>query len=277
MNTTHPSAAANVIKNRAPGFVPKLGLILGSGLGGVADKINNAIRIPYSELPGFPVSTVAGHAGCLVLGELGGVPVACFQGRVHSYEGASGENFKTFIRSLKLLGCETLLITNSSGSLRADVGPGELVLINDHINLQPGNPLVGPNEEEFGERFFAMDNAYDNDLRVRFQQVAKQNDINLSEGVYVGTIGPCFETPAEIRAFRVLGGDVVGMSTVPEVLVARHCGLRVAVVSVITNFAAGMSDEAISHAGTLHYGKLGAAKLTQLLIATIESLAHEYC
>jgi xanthosine phosphorylase len=272
---THPSEPANVIKARAPHFQPKIGLILGSGLGSLADQINDAVSIPYSELPGFPVSTVAGHAGRLVLGTLGGMPVACCQGRVHGYEGTSAEKFKIFIRTLKLIGCETLLITNASGSLRPEVGPGELMLLNDHINLNPGNPLVGPNEEEFGPKFFPMDDAYDPNLRQCFHQAASQLNIKLTDGVYVGVMGPCFETPAEIRAFRTLGGDCVGMSTVSEVIVARHCGLRVAAVAAITNFAAGMSDEKITHEGTLHYGKIAAENLTKLIIRVIENLQHE--
>jgi len=276
-NTSYPAQAVDYIKNRAANFQPKLGLILGSGLGELANQIKNPIKFNFSELPGFPVSTVSGHAGCLILGELGGMPVACYQGRVHAYEGASAQEFKTFIRTLKLLGCETLLITNSSGSLRPEVGPGELVLISDHINFHFGNPLIGPNDEEFGPRFFSMDHVYDAKIRQSCLKTAEQLDIKLHEGVYISVLGPCFETPAEIRAFRTLGADVVGMSTVPEVIVARHCGLRVAVVSVITNFAAGMSAEEISHEGTLHYGKLGTAKLTRLLVAVIENMKHEFC
>lgn len=274
---THPSQPTKIIQERAKGFKPKLGLILGSGLGSLADQIQDAISIPYTDLPGFPVSTVAGHAGRLVLGYLGGVPVACCQGRVHSYEGTSAQGFKTFIRTLKLIGCEMLLITNASGSLNKDVGPGELMLITDHINLHPGNALIGPNDEEFGPRFFAMDDAYDPKLCNRIHEVAKELQIPLADGVYVGVIGPCFETPAEIRAFRAMGADAVGMSTVPEVIVARHCGLRLAVVAAITNFASGMSEEKISHEGTLHYGKIAATNLARLITATVESLRDAPC
>lgn len=268
----HPSHAAKVIQERVPNFKPKIGLILGSGLGSLADQVENAVSIPYSELPGFPVSTVAGHAGRLVLGMLGGMPVACCQGRVHGYEGTSAEGFKIFIRTLKLIGCEILLITNASGSLRQDVGPGELMLINDHINLNPGNPLVGHNDEEFGPKFFPMDDAYDSELQQHIHSIAKKLNIKLAEGVYVGVMGPCFETPAEIRAFRTLGGDCIGMSTVSEVIVARHCGLRVGAVAAITNFASGMSDEKITHDGTLHFGKIAATNLAKLIIATVKSL-----
>lgn len=272
---SHPSLAAAVISNRAPGFKPKLGLILGSGLGSVADQIQNAIRIPYSELPDFPVSTVAGHEGCLVLGTIKNVPVACYQGRVHHYEGATAQNFKTFIRTLKLIGCETLLITNSAGSLRTEFPPGSLVVIKDHINFHPGNPLAGSNDEEFGPRFFPMDNAYDPSLRQRFTKAAHNLKIPLHEGVYISVLGPSFETPAEINAFKILGADIIGMSTVPEVIVARHCGLKVAAVSVVTNFASGLSEEQITHEGTLHYGKLGAINLSKLILTTIESFSHD--
>jgi xanthosine phosphorylase len=267
----------DTISKRAPSIKPKIGIILGSGLGSIAEKIQDSISISYSDLPGFPVSTVAGHAGKMILGYLNQMPVVCMQGRVHPYEGADNEAFKIFIRTLKLLGCEILLITNSSGSLHQDIGPGQLVLINDHINFHRGNPLIGKNEDEFGERFFAMDDAYDKNLRDRFHKVAKEQNIKLNEGVYFGTPGPCFETPAEIRAFRILGGDLVGMSTVPEVLVARHCGLRVAAVSAITNFAAGMSDEVISHEGTLHYGKIAASNLSELILSFIQSFKNEPC
>lgn len=272
-----PFLAAAVINNFAPGFVPTLGLILGSGLGSVAEQIKNPIRIPFNELPDFPISTVKGHLGHLILGYIHDIPIACYQGRVHAYEGATKQNFKTFIRTLHLLGCKTLFITNSAGSLRIHVPPGQLVVISDHINFHPSNPLVGPNEEEFGPRFFSMDNAYDKNLRIRFHSIAEQLNIPLIDGVYLSTLGPNFETPAEIRAFRILGADVIGMSTVPEVMVARHCGMRVAAVSVITNFAAGLNDEEITHEGTLHYGQQGATHLSQLLLALIGSLSHEPC
>lgn len=273
----HPSQTAKIIKERTPDFQPKIGLILGSGLGGLADQIQDAVSIPYTELPGFPVSTVAGHAGRLVLGQLGGMPVACCQGRVHAYEGTSAAAFKLFIRTLKLIGCEILLMTNASGSLRKEVGVGQLMLINDHINLHPGNPLIGPNDDEFGPRFFAMTDAYDSKLRERFHRTAKQLNIPLAEGVYVGVIGPCFETPAEINAFRTMGADAVGMSTVPEVITARHCDLRVATVAAITNLAAGMADEQLSHEGTLHFAKQAAENLSRLIVAVIESLRNEPC
>lgn len=257
--------AATYIQEKKPGFKPKMGLVLGSGLGGLADELTDRTVIAYTELPGFPESKVAGHAGKLVLGYLAGVPIACLQGRVHYYEGAAHEKIKTLVRTLKLIGCEILFATNAAGSLRPEVGPGEIMAISDHINFQGLNPLIGPNDEAFGPRFVSMDAVYDKGLRTKLQVAAKAEGFALSEGVYLATLGPMFETPAEIRAFRVLGADLVGMSTVSEVTVARHCGLSVVAVSAICNFAAGMSDEIISHEGTLHFAGLAASRMIQLI------------
>ena len=265
------------IQRQKPGFKPQIGLILGSGLGALAQDIQDAVSIPFSDIPEFPISTVSGHKGHLILGILGNMPVACYQGRIHGYEGTEASAFKYFIRTLKLLGCESLLITNASGSLRQDVGPGELMLITDHINLQHRNPLIGLNEDEFGERFTAMDNAYDAHLNNRLHETARVLSIPLHDGVYMGVTGPVFETPAEIRAFKILGADCVGMSTVPEVLIARHCGLRVAAIASITNFGAGLQSESISHTGTLHYGQLASKNVSRLITATLESLHAKPC
>ncbi len=260
----------HLIQTQAPGFTPEIGLILGSGLGTLGDYLENKIVFPYQDLPGFPISTVIGHSGRLLLGTLAGKKVACLQGRVHTYEGASPENIRTLIRTLKRMGCKTLLITNAAGSLRTEVGPGALCLITDHINFQPGNPLIGANDEAFGPRFFPMDNAYDQHLREQLKQTAARLNIPLPEGVYFGTLGPCFETPAEIRAFKMLGGDLVGMSTVPEVIVARHCGLRVAAISAISNLAAGLSAESITHENTLYYAEQAADNMLKLIYGFIE-------
>lgn len=268
--TVTPFTIAEHIKQRLPNFNPKIGLILGSGLGAFVNHIENKMVIPYNELPGFPVSTIAGHAGCLALGNINGVSVACLQGRIHTYEGKTSGDFKLFIRTLKVIGCEIVLITNASGSLREDVAPGDLMIIHDHINFNHPNPLIGHNDEEFGPRFFAMNDAYDEKLREQFHHVAHQLNLKLADGVYVGVTGPSFETPAEIRAFRLLGGDAIGMSTLPEVIVARHCGLRVAVIAAITNYASGMRDEKISHEGTLHYGQLAAKDMSRLILAFME-------
>ncbi len=273
-STTKLSEAISYIQKMTPGFVPKIGIILGSGLSDLADQINNAISIPFADIPGFPTITTAGHPGKLILGQLENIPVVCLQGRAHLYEGVSTTTLKILIRTIKLLGCSILIMTNSSGSLRTDVGPGELMLITDHINFQPGNPLVGPNDEEFGPRFVSMDEAYDHELRTRLISVAQELKIKLAQGVYISTIGPIFETPAEIRAFRALGADAVGMSTVPEVIIARHCGLRVAVIAGITNLAAGMSNEILSHEHTLQHAELFKQNLKLLISGLMKDLQN---
>lgn len=270
--TAEAREAAAVIAAAAPGFVPKVGLILGSGLGGLGDEIADAQVINYADLPGFPEPSVEGHAGRLILGTLGGMPVACLQGRVHLYEGHPPQIVQTLVRTLKVAGCETLIVTNAAGSLRTDVEAGSLMLISDHINMQPMNPLTGPNDDSFGPRFPPMSAAYDENLRERFKAVAARLGITLHEGVFVALLGPYFETPAEIRAMKVLGADSVGMSVVPEVLVARHCGMRVAAISVLTNLAAGLSYEELSHEQTLHFANLAAGDLSRLIVAFLEGL-----
>jgi xanthosine phosphorylase len=257
--------AAAVIEQRAPGFRPRLGLVLGSGLGALADELADAVVIPYAELPGFRPGTVSGHAGSLALGTLDGVPVACLRGRSHLYEGVDAAAIAIPVRTLRLLGADTLLLTNAAGSLRPDVGPGSLVAISDHINMLGFNPLTGPNDDEVGPRFPSLRDAYDPELRAGLRAAAEALGTPLHEGVYLACTGPSFETPAEIRAFRTLGADLVGMSTVPEVIAARHCGLRVAAVSVVTNLAEGMGDVALSHEQTLAEGARGAAALAPLL------------
>ncbi len=269
-----PNELSQLILAKRPDFNPKIGIVLGSGLADFAEKIQDQFSIPYHELPGFPVSQVEGHPGQLILGYLNEIPVICCQGRVHAYEGMQGKDFKLFIRTLKTLGCNSILMTNATGSLRKDFQPGQLVLISDHINFHPMNPLVGPNEDEFGPRFFSMDETYDKNLRRILQKTAKQLDLPLPEGIYFSVLGPSFETPAEIRAFRILGADVIGMSTVPEVIVARHCGLKVAVISVVTNLAAGLSDEHITHAGTLHFAAKASKNLGHLLESAIKEIAN---
>lgn len=263
--SSHPAMAVEYIrKHIADDFVPEVGLILGSGLGVLAEELEQAASIAYEDIPGFSDCTVAGHGGFLHCGYLSGVPVACMQGRAHYYEGVANQDILTPIRALKLLGCNTLIATNATGSLNPEVTPGNLVLINDHINFMFNNPLVGPNDDRFGPRFIGLDDAYDVSLRNQFKSIAKELDIALPEGVYFGVLGPSFETPAEIRAFKMMGGDVVGMSTIPEVITARHCGLRVAVVSVITNLAAGLNPTVLNHEETLEGAKLAAGKLIAL-------------
>ena len=270
-----PQEAAATITARVPDVRPRVGLVLGTGLGELAATIGHAVSINYSELPGFPQPTVAGHVGRLVVGTLGGVPVACLQGRAHLYEGHAPATIAVPIRALRLLGCETLLLTNAAGSLDSNLAPGSLMLLRDHIDLLDDNPLIGPNDERFGPRFVDMTNAYDPGLRTRFAAAAGRLGITLNEGVYIAVTGPNFETPAEIRAFRTLGADAVGMSTVPECLVANHCGMRVAAISAITNMAAGLAHEALSHEQALAVGGATANDLGRLLIAFLEDLARD--
>jgi xanthosine phosphorylase len=254
-------------------FAPRLGIVLGSGLGGIADALTDASRFPYTELEGFPQPTVAGHGGTLHMGDLNGVPVAVFAGRKHVYEGGDPGAMRVPIRLLKQLGADALLVTNAAGSLKADVGPGRLMAITDHINMLGVNPLTGPNDDDVGPRFPSMRDAYDPALRGLLRRCADELGIALPEGVYLAAHGPSFETPAEIRAFRTLGADAVGMSTVPEVILARHCGLRVAAVSAITNLAEGMGGEQLSHEQTLKYAAAASDDLALLVARFCEALA----
>ncbi|MGM0899965.1 MAG: purine-nucleoside phosphorylase [Bacillota bacterium] len=225
----------------------QIGLILGSGLGILADEIENPVKIPYSDIPDFPVSTVEGHAGQLVFGTLNGVVVAAMQGRFHFYEGYSMDKVTFPVRVMKELGIEHLIVTNAAGGVNESFSPGDLMLISDHINNMGTNPLIGPNDAELGPRFPDLSEAYSKDLRKLARDTASRLDIAVQEGVYVGNSGPVYETPAEVRMLRILGGDAVGMSTVPEVIVARHSGMKVLGISCISNMAAGILDQPLSH------------------------------
>ena len=273
---TNPSLAhlaAQYIQNKAPDFNPKVAIVLGSGLGGFADQLENKITIHYNELPGFPAVTVQGHNGNLILGTLSGIGIVCLQGRSHLYEGSGFDAVKTYVRTLKLIGCEYFIATNASGSLREEVGPGELMLITDHINFQPGNPLIGPNDDEFGPRFPPVDNAYNPSMRDSLLTIAHKENIALHQGVYIAVSGPSYETAAEIRAFKTLGADAVGMSTVPEVLVANHCGLKIAVIAIITNYATGLSKTPHDHNEVLKMAASAAEKLKFLIQQLVLQLA----
>ncbi len=250
-----------------------MGVVLGSGLGAVADVVQDPVVVGYEELPGFPRPTVSGHSGRAVLGRIGGVGVAVLQGRAHLYEGGDVEAVRAPVRALRSAGASILILTNAAGSLRPAVGPGSLMAITDHINLTGVNLLIGPNDPSLGPRFPSLRDAYDPALVDLLRESAGDVGVSLREGVYLAVSGPSFETPAEIRAFRTLGADAVGMSTVHETIVARHCGLRVAAVSVITNLAEGMTDEPLSHEQTLRAAEAGAGDLTRLLLAFIPRLS----
>lgn len=239
------TAAAYIQKRAAQS--PKIGLVLGSGLGVLAEQMTRAVKIPYRDIPSFPISTVPGHAGQLVLGKMGGNDVVTMQGRFHYYEGYALSEVTFPVRVMHELGVETVIVTNAAGGINESFESGDLMLIRDHINFTFRNPLIGRNEPEWGARFPDMSEAYDRSLRKLAREVASEQGIRLQEGVYAGVTGPSYETPAEIRMLRTLGGDAVGMSTVPEVIVARHMGMRVLGISCITNMAAGVLDQPLSH------------------------------
>jgi xanthosine phosphorylase len=254
------------------GLKPKIAVILGSGLGGLARLVENPVILAYRDLPGFPVLTVAGHAGQLIIGKLSGVPVIVLNGRKHFYETSDADPLKTLIRSVKAVGVETLFLSNAAGSLRPQIKVSELMLITDHINFMGLNPLVGPNDEAFGPRFFSVTDAWDPALAAKLKAVAQQEAVTLHHGVYVAFRGPSFETPAEIRMVQGWGGDAVGMSSVPDCLIARHCGLKVAGVSCITNMGAGLSSEHLTHAHTLENAGKGAGAFEKLVLAAVKVL-----
>jgi purine-nucleoside phosphorylase len=281
---SHAQSAIDYI--RAAGAVrPTIGIILGSGLGNFATQIERALRIPYAEIPHFPRSTVEGHSGNLVLGTIAEVPVAVMQGRVHAYEGYPLSEVTFPARVLGLLGCKTLIVTNAAGGINTGYRQGSLVAIADHINLTGTNAALGPNEPRFsmvhgaGQRFFDMSAAYSPRLRALAVKEATRQNFSLAEGVYLAVLGPSFETPAEIRAFRTLGADLVGMSTVHETIVARHMGLEVLGISLVTNMAAGViasgqqTAETIYHEDVMEVGRCAERQFTSLLTALIPRIA----
>jgi purine-nucleoside phosphorylase len=258
--------AAVAIRQRIA-VAPRIAVVLGSGLGSFAERIEDPVAIPYGDIPHFPRPTVEGHSGRLVAGSIAGTAVAVMQGRVHAYEGYTPEEVTFPIRVLGRLGITTLIVTNAAGGIRLDLKQGQLVLLCDHINLTGRNPVAGPNDERLGPRFFDMTDAYAKRLRLLARSV-----MELAEGVYLCVSGPSFETPAEIRAFRTLGADLVGMSTVHEVIVARHMGLEVLGISCVTNMAAGILAQPINHQEVMETGARVQAQLTSLLVALLPLL-----
>ena len=251
---------------------PKIGIVLGSGLGVYIDQIQNKTIILYKDIPHFKRTTVEGHDGRLILGDVHGVPVAALQGRMHSYEGHPMEDIVHPVRTLAALGIEMLFVTNASGGINADFHPGDLVSIVDHINLSGRNPLVGPNIAELGPRFPDMGQAYDPDLTALLKQVAANHHVNLKSGVYCSVLGPTYETPAEIRMLRTIGADLVGMSTVPEVIAANHLGLKVAGVACVTNYAAGIKAEKLNHADVKKVAEKAMVGFATIITETISEL-----
>lgn len=267
----HIQSAAAIIRESAPGLQPKLAVILGSGLGAVADLLHPVSSISYGRLPGFPQPSIEGHEGTFLIGTVDDVPVYYLKGRVHLYEGLGADPLKVMIRTLKKLGVETLVITNACGGLHEDLLPGSLMAITDHINRMGTNPLVGPNDDEWGVRFPSQEGAWNENLRRLLVDRAAKAGVKIHEGVFSAHLGPTFETPAEIRAVRVMGGDAVGMSTVPENIIARHCGLECVGLAAVVNRAAGMGFEKPSHEQTLIGAKLAEGNMAKSLHAFIKA------
>ena len=263
--------AANYIRSKSS-IKPKIGIVLGSGLGIYVDQIQNKQIIPYQEIPHFKRTSVEGHEGRLILGEVHGVPVAALQGRIHSYEGHPMEEIVLPVRTLAALGIEMLFLSNASGGVNLDFHPGDLVAITDHINLSGRNALLGPNLAELGPRFPDMSEAYNREMNQVMIEVARRHNVNMKTGVYCSVLGPTYETPAEIRMIRIIGGDMVGMSTVPEVIAANHMGLKVAGVACITNYAAGIKEEKLSHADVKDVAEKAMVGFATILTETIGEL-----
>ena len=276
MNDQFPLAetAAQSILQRTP-LRPRIGLVLGSGLGGFADSLTDATKIPYSEIPAFPRSTAIGHAGQMVIGNSGPVPVAAMQGRVHLYEGYSAHQVAFPLRVFGRMGIRSVILTNAAGGINLNYQQGALVLIRDHINLQGTNPLVGPNDDRFGVRFPDMTHAYAKDYRAIARDEAAKLGMTLHEGVYAALLGPSYETPAEINYLRIIGADLVGMSTAFEVIAARHMGIKVLAISCVTNMAAGILDQPLSHQEVMETGERVKSSFESLLRAVLPRIASD--
>ncbi len=260
--------AIDLLVGKLDGMMPRYGIVLGSGLGNLVDAVDITVRLSYSDIPGFPVSAVSGHAGELVAGRLGGVPIIMLSGRIHYYEQGDASAMRVPLEVLKGLGVQKLILTNSAGSLREDIAPGSVMRISDHINLTGRNPLIG---EESDGRFVGMTNAYDEEMAAAMRAAAEKTGTPMEEGVYMWFSGPSFETPAEIRMARAMGADAVGMSTVPEVILARFLGMRVVAASVVTNYGAGMTGGELSHEETKDMAPVGGARLATILKEMIAS------
>ncbi|WP_308542115.1 purine-nucleoside phosphorylase [uncultured Oscillibacter sp.] len=264
MDCNYVQEAAEYVRARI-GETPRIGLILGSGLGGIAEVIEDKHVIPYGEIPHFVCSTAPGHKGQFVAGRFGGKPVICMQGRLHFYEGHALSDIIFPVRVMKQLGVTSLIVTNAAGGINTSFQVGDLMLIEDHINFMGTNPLIGPNDASFGPRFCDMTYTYTPALRQAAQEAAQSLGLTLQKGVYLGCTGPSYETPAEIRAFRTLGADAVGMSTVPEVIAASHCGLQVLAFSLITNMAAGILDQPLTEEEVIEIGNRRGSDLQRLI------------
>lgn len=259
-----------VAKQLCEGGLSMKGMILGSGLHSLTDQFTDTHIFSYADLPGFPQPSVEGHAGQLILGKLAGKPVACLAGRVHYYEGDGMGPLHVMMKTLKGIGCDELILTNASGSINAEIPAGSVIAITDHINFSFNNPLVGLKSSDHSERFVPMDNAYDRECRERMHRSADALGFTLYNGVYIGVLGPSFETPAEIRAFRTLGADCIGMSTVADVILARQTGLKVVALAAVVNQAADLKTSSITHEETLEYGAKTAKTMIPLIAHYVE-------
>jgi purine-nucleoside phosphorylase len=271
---TLAETAAQSVLQRTP-LRPKIGLVLGSGLGGFADSLTDATRIPFAEIPAFPRSTAIGHAGQMVIGKAGAVPVAVMQGRVHLYEGYSAQQVAFPIRVFGRMGIRAVILTNAAGGINLNYQQGALVLIRDHINLQGANPLVGPNDDRLGVRFPDMTRAYAKSYRELAREEAAKLGMTLHEGVYAALLGPSYETPAEIKYLRAIGADLVGMSTAFEVIAARHMGIKVLAISCVTNMAAGIVDQPLSHREVMETGERVKTSFEALLRAVLPRIQDD--
>jgi purine-nucleoside phosphorylase len=271
---TLAEAAAQSVLQRTP-LRPRIGLVLGSGLGSFADSLTDAVRIPFHEIPSFPLSTAIGHAGQMVIGTAGTVPVAVMQGRAHLYEGYSPQQVAFPMRVFGRMGIRSVILTNAAGGINLTYKQGALVLIGDHINLQGNNPLAGPNDNRFGPRFPDMTYSYEKSYRDLAREEARKLGMTLHEGVYVALLGPSYETPAEIRYLRTIGADLVGMSTVFEVIAARHMGMKVLAISCVTNMAAGILDKPLSHQEVMETGERVKTSFEALLRAVLPRLEND--
>jgi len=271
---TLADSAATFLLSQTP-LRPKIGLVLGSGLGAFADDLSDATHVAYAQIPSFPRSTAVGHAGQMVIGQAVGIPVAVMQGRVHLYEGYSAAEVAFPTRVLGRIGIRTLILTNAAGGINLEYQQGALVLLSDHINLQGQNPLVGLNDERFGPRFPDMSQAYHKPYRALAREAARKLGTTVYEGVYAALAGPSYETPAEIRYLRTIGADLVGMSTVPEVTVARHMGIKVLAISCVTNMAAGILDQPLNHEEVLETGRRVQGDFVALLRAVLPGIAED--
>ena len=271
---TQAEYAAKFISSQSP-IKPLVAIVLGSGLGDFANEITDAVRISYKEIPHFAQSTAVGHAGQLVLGNIGAWPVAIMQGRVHLYEGYPVASVVFPMRVMARMGVKAAVLTNAAGGINLEYGQGRLVVIKDHINLQGHNPLTGPEDQRFGLRFIDMTEAYSKSYRQMALDAGKRLGLQLSEGVYAALLGPSYETPAEIRFLRAIGADLVGMSTVPEVIVARQMGIKVLAISCVTNMAAGVSDRPINHQEVLEIGRKIAGEFKALLRDVVPVIAQD--